>query len=165
MARRSFAIPLTALIAGAIGFAAGVYLAPTDEANEFRNLLRSSIDASTETFTPVSPPSEAPQAKDSEEGKRPPEAAEPISPTDSRNNPPAEMVGAEAKPTTTSTPTAPVTPEAVSKPKPAAAASMSPAKPRAKEPKPTAARKTSPVRSHKTGPAVPPPSAPEMNPF
>ena len=110
MARRSFAIPLTALIAGAIGFAAGVYLAPTDEANEFRNLLRSSIDANTETSTPVSPPSEAPQAKDSEAAKRPPEAAEPISPTDSRNNPPAEMVGAEPKPTTTSTPTAPVTP-------------------------------------------------------
>ena len=125
MARRSFAIPVTALIAGAIGVAAGVYLAPTDEANEFRNLLRSSIDANTESSTPVSPPSEAPQAKDSEEAKRPPEAAEPISPTDSRNNPPAEMVGAEPKPTTTSTPTAPVTPEAVSKPKPAAAASVS----------------------------------------
>src|SRR5208283_5233022 len=149
MARRSFAIPFTALIAGAIGFAAGVYLAPTDEANEFRNLLRGSTDAKTETSTPVSPSTEAPQAKDSEEAKRPPEAAEQISPTDSRNNPPAEMVGAEPKPTTTSRPTAPVTPEAVSKPKPAAAASVSLAKPRAKEPKPTAARKTSPVRSHK----------------
>ncbi len=148
MARRSFAIPLTALIAGAIGFAAGVYLAPTDEANEFRNLLRSSIDANTETSTPVSPPSEAPQAKDSEEAKKPPEAAEPISPTDSRNNPPAEMVGAEPKPTTTSKPTAPVTPEAVSEPKPAAAASAGPSKPRAKKQKRNAARKTSPDKCH-----------------
>jgi hypothetical protein len=41
MARRSFAIPFIALIAGAIGFAAGVYVASTDEANEFRNLLQS----------------------------------------------------------------------------------------------------------------------------
>ena len=43
MARRSFAIPSTVLIAGAIGFAAGGYLAPNDEANEFRDLERSSI--------------------------------------------------------------------------------------------------------------------------
>jgi len=162
MARRPCAILFAALIAGAIGFAAGVYLAPTDEANEFRNLLRSSIDANTETSTPVSPPTEAPQAKDSEEAKK---AAEPISPTHSRNNPPAEVVGAEPKPTTTSKPTAPVTPEAVSKPKPAAAASVSAAKPQAKKPKPNAARKTSALRSHKTGTYVPPPSAPEMNPF
>ena len=124
MARRSFAIPLTALIAGAIGLAAGIYLAPTDETDEFRNLLRNSTDAKTETSIPVSPSTEAPQAKDSEEAKRPPEAAEPISPTGSRNNPPAEMVGAEPKPTTTSKPTAPVTPEAVGEPKPAAAASV-----------------------------------------
>src|SRR5208337_3924133 len=110
MARRSFVIPFTALIAGAIGFAAGVYLAPTDEANEFRNLLRSSIGASTETSTPVSSPTEAPQAKVSEEAKSPPEAAAPVSPTDSRDNLPAEMVGVEPKPTTTSQPTAPVTP-------------------------------------------------------
>ena len=145
MARRSFAIPFTALIAGATGFAAGGYLAPNDEAYEFRDLERSSIGGITETSTPVSPPTEAPQAKDSEEAKK---AAEPISPTDSRNNPPAEMVGAEPKPTTTSQPTAPVTPEAVSEPKPAAAAFVSPAKPRAKKPKRNAARKTSPVRSH-----------------
>ena len=148
MARRSFAIPFTVLIAGAIGFAGGGYLAPNDEANEFRNLLRSSIDANTETSTPVSPPSEAPQAKDSEEAKKPPEAAEPISPTDSRNNPSAERVGAEPRPTTTSKPTAPVTPKAISEPKPAAAASVGPAKPRAKKHKRNAARKTSPVKSH-----------------
>jgi hypothetical protein len=148
MARRSFAIPFTALIAGATGFAAGVYLAPTDEAKEFGDLLRSSIGASTETSTAVSPPPEAPQAKVSEEAKSPPEAAAPVSPMDSRDNPPAEMVGAEPKPTTTSKPTAPVTPEAVSEPKPAAAAFVSPAKPRAKKPKRNAARKTSPVRSH-----------------
>ena len=87
MARRSFAIPFTALIAGAIGLAAGIYLAPTEEANEFRDLVQNGIGAvkgiiSPETPTSVSPPIEAPQAKDLEETKRPPEAAEPISPPD-----------------------------------------------------------------------------------
>ena len=69
MARRSFAIPFTALIAGAIGLAAGIYLAPTEEANEFRDLVQNGIGAvkgiiSPETPTSVSPPIEAPQAKD-----------------------------------------------------------------------------------------------------
>ena len=45
MARRSFAIPFTALIAGSIGLAAGIFLAPTDEANEFRDLVQNSIGA------------------------------------------------------------------------------------------------------------------------
>jgi gas vesicle protein len=68
MARRSFAIPFTALFAGAIGFAAGIFLAPTDEANEFRDLVRSSIGAikgiiSPETSTSVSPSIEAPQGE------------------------------------------------------------------------------------------------------
>ena len=74
MARKSFAIPFTALIAGAIGFAAGVFLAPTEEANEFRDLVRNGTGAikgiiSPETSTSVSSPIEAPQAKDSEETK------------------------------------------------------------------------------------------------
>ena len=69
MARRSFAIPFTALIAGSIGLAAGIYLAPTEEANEFRDLVQNSIGAvkgivSPETPTSVSPSIEAPQAKD-----------------------------------------------------------------------------------------------------
>jgi len=176
MARRSFAIPFTALIAGAIGLAAGVYLAPTEEANEFRDLVQNGIGSvkgiiSPETPTSVSPPIEAPQAKDSEETKRLPEAAEPISPTDSRSGadatpspPPAESFGAEPMPPTTTKPTAPVTPEAVSEPKPPAAA-VSAAKPRAKKPKPKSAPETGPKGSHKDGPDTPAPSAPEMNPF
>jgi len=176
MARRSFAIPFTALIAGSIGLAAGIYLAPTEEANEFRDLVQNSIGAvkgivSPETPTSVSPSIEAPQAKDSEETKSPPEAAEPISPPDSRsgadatpNHPPAERVGAEPMPPTTTKPTAPVTPEAVSDPKPPAA-TVSPAKPRAKKPKPNSAPETAPKRSRNDGPNIPAPSAPEMNPF
>ena len=176
MARRSFAIPFTALIAGAIGLAAGVYLAPTEEANEFRDLVRNGIGAvkgimSPQTPTSVSPPIESPQAKDSEETKRPPEAAEPTSPTDTRNgadltpgNPSAGPVGAEPMPPTTAMPTAPVTPEAVSEPKPPAAP-VSHAKPRAKKPKPKPASKTTPKRSPKDGPDIPPPRAPEMSPF
>jgi hypothetical protein len=176
MARRSFAIPFTALIAGSIGLAAGIYLAPTEEANEFRDLVQNGIGAvkgiiSPETPTSVSPPIEAPQAKDSEETKRPPEAAEPISPPDSRSgadatpsHPPAERVGAEPMPPTNTKPTAPVTPEAISEPKPPAAP-VSSAKPRAKKPKPKSAPETRPKRSHKDGPDIPTPSAPEMNPF
>ncbi len=176
MARRSFAIPFTALIAGAIGLAAGIYLAPTEEANEFRDLVQNGIGAvkgiiSPETPTSVSPPIEAPQAKDSEETKRPAEAAEPVSPPDSRsgadatpNHPPAERVGEEPMPPTTTKPTAPVTPEAVSEPKPPAAP-VSAAKPRAKKPKPKSAPETGPKGSHKDGPDTPAPSAPEMNSF
>ena len=176
MARRSFAIPFTALIAGSIGLAAGIYLAPTEEANEFRDLVQNSIGAvkgivSPETPTSVSPSIEARQAKDSEETKRPHEAAEPVSPPDSRsgadatpNHPPAERVGAEPMPPTTTKPTAPVTPEAVSEPKPPAA-TVSSAKPRAKKPKPKSALQTPPKRSRNDGPNIPAPSAPEMNPF
>ena len=176
MARRSFAIPFTALIAGSIGLAAGIFLAPTDEANEFRDLVQNGIGAvkgimSPETSTSVSPSIEAPQAKDSEETKRLPEAAEPISPADSRSgsdatpsHPPAERVGAEPMPPTATTPTAPVTPEVVNEPKPAAAP-VSPAKPRAKKPKPKSALETAPKGSHKNGPDIPAPSTPEMNPF
>jgi hypothetical protein len=176
MARRSLAIPFTALIAGAIGLAAGVYLAPTEEADQFRDLVRSGIGAvkgniSPETPTSVSPPVEAPQAKDSDETKRLPEAAEPVSPMDPRNgadatpsNPPAGRVGAEPIPPTTTKPTAPATPETVSEPKPPTAPA-SPAKPRAKKPKPKPASKTTSKRRHKDGPDIPPPSAPEMNPF
>ena len=176
MARRSFAIPFTALIAGAIGLAAGIYLAPTEEANEFRDLVQNGIGAvkgiiSPETPTSASPPIEAPQAKDSEETKRPPEAAEPISPPDSPSgadatpsHPPTERVGAEPMPPTTTKPTAPVTPEAVSEPKPPAA-TVSLAKPRAKKPKPKSAPETPPKRSGNGGPNIPAPSAPEMNPF
>ena len=149
MARRSFAIPFTVLIAGAIGFAAGGYLAPNDEANEFRDLERSSIGGITETSTLVSPPTEAPQAKVSEEAKSPPEPAAPVSPTNSRDNPPAEMVGAPNRsPQQPANRRAPVTPKAINEPKPAAAASVGPAKPRAKKHKRNAARRTSPVRSH-----------------
>jgi hypothetical protein len=176
MARRSFAIPFTALIAGAIGLAAGVYVAPTEEANQFRDLVQNGIGAVKgimfpQTPTSVSPPIEAPRAKDSEETKRPPEAAEPTSPSDTHNgadltpgNPPAGRVGAEPIPPTTTTPTAPVTPDVVSEQKPPAAP-VSHAKPRAKKPKPKPTSKTAPKRSHKDGPDIPPLSAPEMNPF
>ena len=176
MARGSFAIPFTALIASAIGLAGGVYLAPTEEANQFRDLVQNGIGAvkgilSPQTPTSMSPPIEAPRAKGSEETKRPPEAAEPTPPSDSRSgadlspgNPPAGRVGAEPIPPTTTTPTAPVTPEAVSEPKPPAAPA-SHAKPRAKKPKPKPASKTTPKKNHKDGPDIPPPSAPEMNPF
>jgi len=40
MARGSFAIPLTALIAGVIGLGVGLYLGPTEEAKEFRDLMQ-----------------------------------------------------------------------------------------------------------------------------
>ena len=176
MARGSFAIPLTALIAGVIGLGVGLYLGPTEEAKEFRDLVQNSISAfkgviSPEVPAPEPPSTGAPQAKDLEETKKPPETAEPALLTDQHNgadatpsNPSTESVGAQPTPGAGAEPAAPVTPGAVSEPKPPATPS-SPAKPPVKKTKPKSVPKASPKRNHENGPDTPPPSAPEMNPF
>ena len=176
MARGSFALPLTALIAGVIGLGVGLYLGPTEEAKEFRDLVQNSISAfkgviSPEAPAPEPPSTGAPQAKDSEETKKPPQTAEPALSTDQHNgadaipsNPSTESVGAQPTPGAGGEPGAPAIPGAVNEPNPPATPAR-PAKPAVKKAKPKSVPKTNPKRSHKNGPDIPPPSAPEMNPF
>jgi hypothetical protein len=176
MARRSFALPLTALIAGVIGLGVGLYLGSTEEAKEFRDLVQSSISAikggiSPEAPAPEPPSTGAPQAKDSEETKKPPETAEPTFSTDQHNgadaipsNPSTESVGAQPTHGAGSESRVPVIPGTVSEPKPPATPAT-PAKPLVKKTKPKSGPKASPKRSHENGRDIPPPSAPEMNPF
>ncbi len=156
MARGSFALPLTALIAGVIGLGVGLYLGPTEEAKEFRDLVQNSISAfkgviSPEVPAPEPPSTGAPQAKDSEETKKPPETAEPALLTDQHNgadatpsNPSTESVGARPTPGAGSEPGAPVTPGTVSEPKPPATPAR-PAKPLVKKTKPKSISKRRPV--------------------
>jgi hypothetical protein len=169
MLRRLISFLTTVLVAGALGFASGVYFAPTDEAARFRGIIDDNIDLINKI---AHAPAEKPKDEPTGDAAATPPASEPEKAGGSEGDAASrDMPAVSADPGVSGAGAAPAAeandafvPAAVGEPAPAAAPSAPPAaQPAAAEPPPAPKAKPA-VKKPAPKPAPKPKPKPQAAP-